>query len=79
MYGKSLDNPTIYMADRILLRVRFRRLRRDWPARETRHSHICVYTLIIQSFVGEFLSVFFFTYTTCAFLSLHTTFDANQS
>ena len=54
MYGISLDNPTINMAVRILLTVRFRRLRRDRPSRETRYSHICFYMLITQSLIGEF-------------------------
>ena len=76
MYGEFLDNPTINMAVRSLLRVRCRRLKRDRPTRETRQSQFCVYTLITQVVTGRF-SKFFDHMIACTFLSLLTEFDAN--
>ena len=40
MYGISLDNRTINMAVRILLTVRFRRLRRDRPSRKRSFAYL---------------------------------------
>ena len=76
--GEFLDNPTINMAVRSLLRVRCRRLKRDRPTRETRQSQFCVYTLITQVVTGRF-SKFFDHKIACTFLSLLTKFDANRT